>query len=243
MATAPCPKIDIVIPVYNEGENIVAVMESLRKNIKTPFRVMLCYDHDEDSTLKALSNYAHNDTVNIKLIKNKGKGAHGAVVTGFQTSTAETVVAFPADDTYNAATIDKMYKKFQEGSDLVSASRFIPGGCMIGAPLAKALFVRLSSFTLYHLARVPAHDASNGFRLFSRRVINDIRIQSEDGFVYSIELLVKCHRLGWKISEVPAKWYERVKGKSRFQLFKWLPSYLKWYFYAFATTYLRKKEL
>ena len=66
---------------------------------------------------------------------------------------------------------------------------------MVGCPWLKAVLVRAANFTLYHLARLPTHDASNGFRLFSRRVIDEIEIESERGFCYSIELLVKCHRL------------------------------------------------
>ncbi len=236
------PGLDIVIPVYNEGDNITRVMDALRENVRTPFRVLICYDHDDDSTLKALSSYAHPGC-EIKTVKNLGKGAHGAVLTGFKASTAEAVLVFPADDTYNAGIIDEMYGQYVRGNDIVAASRFVRGGCMEGAPLLKDLFVRVSAFTLYHLARVPSHDASNGFRLFSRRVIDTVKIESEHGFVYSIELLVKCHRLGWKIAEVPAEWFERKSGKSRFQLFKWLPSYLRWYFYAFATAYLGKKKV
>ena len=243
MLADTAPKIDIVIPVYNEGDNIIAVLETFKSNIKTPFRVIICYDHEEDSTLKALSSYPGRNSINIMTVKKSGKGAHGAVLTGFSSSTAEAVIPFPADDTHNAEIIDEMYKKFTEGCALVSASRFIPGGCMIGAPFLKGLFVSVSSFTLCHLARVPAHDASNGFRLFSKRLIETIKIESEHGFVYSIELLVKCHRMGWKIGEVPAKWYERVSGKSRFKLLKWLPSYLKWYFYAYSTTYFFRKKI
>jgi dolichol-phosphate mannosyltransferase len=101
--------------------------------------------------------------------------------------------------------------------------------------------VRTASFTLYHLARLPTHDASNGFRLFSRHAISQIEIQSVRGFCYSIELLVKCHRLGWRIGEVPAQWFQRAHGSSRFQVIKWLPEYLRWYCYAFATTYLGRR--
>jgi hypothetical protein len=102
------------------------------------------------------------------------------------------------------------------------------------------MLARVGNFTLCHLARLPAHDASNGFRLFSRRVIDQIAVESERGFCYSIELLVKCHRLGWRIGEVPSQWIERRQGASRFQVVKWLPAYLRWYAYAFATTYLRR---
>jgi len=99
--------------------------------------------------------------------------------------------------------------------------------------------VRIGNFTLRHLGRLPTRDATNGFRLFTRRVLDQIVIESDRGFCYSIELLVKCHRLHWRIGEVPAQWRERTCGTSRFQVVKWLPGYLRWYFYAFATTYLR----
>ena len=110
-----------------------------------------------------------------------------------------------------------MYRKYRNGHHVVAASRFISGGCMVGAPWLKSLLVRSSAFTLYYLARLPARDASNGLRLFSRRLLDRARIESSVGFAYGIELLVKCHRLGWKIAEIPAVWYERTSGRSRFQ--------------------------
>lgn len=109
---------------------------------------------------------------------------------------------------------------------------------MIGCPWLKAVLVRTAAFVLHYVARLPTHDPSNGFRLFSRRVLDVIPIESSEGFTYSIELLVKCHRLGWKIAEMPAQWIERKKGTSRFRVLKWLPAYLRWCTYAFATTYL-----
>lgn len=114
---------------------------------------------------------------------------------------------------------------------------------MEGCPWLKALLARGSAFLLFHLAGVPTHDPSNGFRLFSRRVLETIPIESTVGFTYSLELLAKCHRLGWKISEVPVAWYERKSGTSRFRILKWLPHYLVWFFYCFATaTRLKNSE-
>ena len=70
------------------------------------------------------------------------------------------------------------------------------------------------------------------FRLFSRRVIERIPVESDQGFCYSIELLVKAHRLDWPVAEVPVRWIERRHGQSRFRVLKWLPAYLRWYGYA-----------
>jgi glycosyltransferase involved in cell wall biosynthesis len=235
------PRLDIIIPVYNEGDNIVPTLRGLAAGVKTFNRILICYDREDDDTLPAIrSNRESFDKLTIELVRNRGRGAHGAVLTGFSASTAPFVLVFPADDDFNAGIIDAMVTEAEKGCDIVCASRFMAGGSMVGCPWLKAVLVRAASFTLYHVARLPTHDASSGFRLFSRRVLDEIEIESERGFCYSIELLVKCHRLRWRIGEVPAQWIERTRGASRFQVIKWLPDYLRWYIYAFATTYFRR---
>ena len=233
------PELDIVIPVYNEGTNIVRVLNALQEHVSTNFRVLICYDFDEDDTLPHLP--ALIDTgINIALVKNTRKGAHGAVVSGFEFSTAPMVLMFPADDDYNPSRLDGMVEAMRAGHDIVCPSRFIPGGKMVNCPWLKAFLVRSSAFVLKHLACLPTHDPSNGFRLFSRRVLDQIPIESSIGFTYGIELLVKAHRLRWPVTEVAVHWYERGEGEgqSRFKVLNWLPAYLQWFFYAFATTYL-----
>jgi dolichol-phosphate mannosyltransferase len=103
---------------------------------------------------------------------------------------------------------------------------------MVGCPWLKAILVRTGNFTLHHLGRLPTRDTANGFRLFTRRVLDQIAIESDRGSCCSIELVVKCHRLHWQIGEVPAQWLERTRGTSRFQAF-----------YVFATTYVRRKAV
>ena len=241
MTMAAPPRLDIVIPVHNEGANILQTLRSIARDVKTPLRVLICYDREDDDTLPAIRNNREAfGELAIDFVRNRGRGAHGAVVAGFAASEAPFAIVFPADDDYNAVIIDAMVARAETGCDIVCASRFMPGGSMVGCPWLKALLVRAGNFTLYHLARLPTQDASNGFRLFSRRTLDEIAIESDRGFCYSIELFVKCHRLGWKIGEVPANWFERKHGSSRFQVLRWLPAYLRWYAYAFATTYLRR---
>jgi glycosyltransferase involved in cell wall biosynthesis len=235
------PEIDIVIPVYNEGPNILAALKALARDVRTPTRVLICYDHDEDDTLPAVRNnpevYAG---IRVAFIHNPMRGAHGAVMAGFAASSAPIVAVYPADDDFNAGIIDTMAELTRGGCDIVCASRFMPGGTMQGCPWLKAVLVRLAAFTLNHVAALPTKDPTSGFRMFSRRVIDQIEIESDQGFCYSIELLVKAHRLGWRIGEVPALWFERQHGASRFRVLKWLPAYLRWFRYAFATTFLRR---
>lgn len=241
MTSESAPRLDIIIPVYNEGANILQTLGSLGRAVGTPYRVLICYDRDDDDTLTAIE---HNREalagMNIEFVRNRGRGAHAAVLTGFAASNAPLVIVLTADDDYNAGIIDPMVAKALAGFDMVCPSRFAPGGSMTGCPFLKASLAVFGNLSLYYLTRLPTRDATNGFRLFSRRVLDQIAIESDRGFCYSVELLVKCHRLGWPIAEVAAQWHERVRGTSRFRVIKWLPAYLRWYVYALATTYLRR---
>lgn len=233
------PELDIIIPVYNEGQNIIRVLDALAEEVRTPFRVLICFDRDDDDTLPVIRGRAGGGTA-IELVRNQGRGALGAILSGFAASSADAVLVMPADDDYNAGRLDGMVRELAAGADLVAASRFMPGGCMVGCPWVKAILVRTAAFLLRHLARLPTRDPTNGFRLFSRRLVHRVPIESKVGFAFSLELLVKCHRLGWKVRELPAHWYERKQGKSRFRVFRWAPQYLVWVRYALATTYLRR---
>ena len=234
-------ELDLIIPVYNEGANILATLGTLAREVKTPARVLICYDFPEDDTLPVVGakRQAYAD-LPIEFVRNPGRGVHAAVLAGFAASNAPFVVVFPADDDFNAGILDAMVAKARAGCDIVCASRFMPGGSMEGCPWLKAALVHSAAYLLYHFARLPTHDPTSGFRLFSRRVIEQITIESDQGFSYSLELLVKAHRLRWRVAEVPAVWFERKHGSSRFEVLGWMPAYLRWFGYAFATTVLHR---
>ncbi len=234
-------RVDVVIPVYNEGEAILHVLSAFEREVKSPIRVLICYDQDTDTTLAAIRGA--QTKFEVVPVKNRGRKAHGAVTTGMAFGRGPAVITYMADDDYNAGLIDLLIQKFQQGFDVVVPSRFLPGGSMEGCRWYKAIPLRIAAWTLYHIARFPAHDPTNGFRLFSRRLLTAVKIESSQGFTYSIELTAKCHRLRWKIAEVPARWFERSEGKSRFRVFDWSASYLRWYFYIFGTTFLKLRSI
>ena len=124
------PELDIVIPVYNEGENMLDVCRAFERHVKTPFRVFVCYDFDEDNTLIALQKEKHN--FEIIPVKNRGKGAHGAIVTGLRATTAPAVLTFGADEANNAEIIDGMYGKFKEGNDIEVINLLLSTGLTSG---------------------------------------------------------------------------------------------------------------
>ena len=231
--------LEIVIPIYNEGENVIKLLKQFELIIKTKFRVLLCYDSDEDNIFD-YKEMIKKFKFEIIFVKNLEKGPSAAVKKGMYFGKSDCIIVYPADDFLNVAIIDQMYSSFRAGNEIVVASRFIKGGSMKGCPLIKAILVRVASTTLYLLSSIPVRDASNGFRLFSRKLLNTVEIESKVGFAYSLELLSKCNRLKLKIEEIPAQWEERSEGSSRFKVLKWLPEYLRWYIYGLSTTWLRK---
>ena len=231
--------LDIIIPIYNEGDKVLKLLSTFQDIVKTRIRVLLCYDHEDDNVFHYKDDLSKLN-FNVVFVKNPSSGPCAAIKEGLFYGESECAIVYPADDFLNVKIIDKMYFAFKEKNDIVVASRFIKGGSMKGCPLIKSILVRVASTTLFILSSIPVKDASNGFRLFSRRLLNLVDIESKVGFAYSLELLAKCNRLKLKIHEIPAQWEERSEGSSRFKIFKWLPEYLKWYFYGLSTTWLKK---
>lgn len=232
---------NIIIPVYNEGKNILNVIKHLKNEVKSNYQILICYDNDTDDLFK-YENQLLEIYNNIKFVKNNFFGPCGAVKTGLISSSADAMVVYPADDLINGNILDEMYRFYLEGYDIVAPSRFMKGGSMKNCPLIKEILVRFASFSLFKLSSIPVEDASNGFRLFSKKIIDRFEIESELGFAYSLELLVKAERHGYKIKQIPSQWLERKLGSSNFKILKWLRQYLKWYFYGLATNFVLNKK-
>jgi len=228
-------QLSIVMPVYNEGNVIEETLKRVESAIKIPHELLIIYDMDEDTTIdpvkKIQKKYPH-----IKLIKNiYGTGALNALKTGLIKAKGEAVCIMMADLTDDPQVLNKMMAKFNKGFDVVAASRYMKGGHQIGGPFIKQILSRVAGVSLHYLVGLPIHDATNSFRLYSKKFLEKVKIESDGGFELALELTVKAHFGGYKVTEVPTTWTYLAK-ESRFYLAKWLPKYLKWYFWA-----IRKK--
>lgn len=225
-------KLDIIVPVYNEGIGILSTIKAFNELVKTSHNILICFDHENDSSvLNIKKNFTKAE--NIFFIKNKYIGAHGAVMSGIEKSISNYILVMPADDDYNQNIIDKIVDlAIKDNIDVVSPCRFTNKSRIENGPFFKFLLVRVVNFSLYYLARVPSKDSTNGFRMFSKKVIENIIITSNKGFTYSIEYLLKSYEKKFKCIDYPANWKERKTGESRFRIFGWSRNYLRWYFYA-----------
>lgn len=221
--------ISIVVPVYNEAENIQPFLRDLEAALAEPHETLIVYDFPEDSTLPAVTAM-EPACPNLRLVHNTlGKGVLNALKAGFQASQGDVVVVMMADRSDEPKDVSALAKLVREGCDVVAGSRYMKGGGQEGGPLLKRTLSRLAGVSLYWLAGLPVHDATNNFRAYSRRVVKDIPIEGEASFALALELTLKAHWRGWKLAEVPTTWRDRTAGQSRFNLFAWMPHYLKWY--------------
>jgi dolichol-phosphate mannosyltransferase len=228
--TDETPLLSVVIPVYNEGENVVPTLRGVVEQTKTrPLEVLVVHDMDEDTTVPVVRRL-QAELPQLRLHKNTlGRGVLNAMKSGLRGARAPYVLVTMGDGSDDPADIDPMYRLARAGADVVAGSRYMRGGRQVGGPLLKRTMSRTAGLSLHWLGGLPVHDATSNFRLYSKRLLNQVTIESRGGFELGLELTVKAYRLGMRVAEVPTTWRDRTAGQSRFKLWHWMPRYLHWY--------------
>jgi dolichol-phosphate mannosyltransferase len=236
--------VSVVVPVYNEGENIQVCLRRLDAALKSlPHEILVCYDFDQDTTLPAIQ--AMPDILAaLRLVKNDlGRGVIYALQAGFQAARGDVIVTTMADLSDPPEVIPAMVAKVrQESADVVSGSRYMKGGSQSGGPLLKRTLSRLAGLALHWLTGIPTHDPTTNFRAYRASYLRQVQVESSKGFEVALELTVKAHVLGFRVDEVPSSWQDRSAGQSRFKLWAWLPQYLRWMFYGIFGAWFRRNK-
>jgi glycosyltransferase involved in cell wall biosynthesis len=234
------PALSIVVPVYNEGENVIPTLRGIVERTKTrPLEVLVVHDFDEDTTVPVVKRL-QSELPELRLHKNTlGRGVLNAMKSGLRAARAQYVLITMGDGSDNPSDIDPMYELARGGADVVAGSRYMRGGHQLGGPLLKRTMSRAAGLSLHWLGGLPVHDATSNFRLYSKRLLNQVTIESIGGFELGLELTVKAYRLGMRVAEVPTTWRDRTAGTSRFKLWQWLPRYLHWYWRGMAGRFRR----
>ena len=232
-------QLSIVCPVYDEGANIGRLLDRLERDIRIPMELIVVYDRDDDGTLPALA--ALSPPFPVRLVKNHfGHGPLNAIKSGFREARCEATLVVMADLSDELSVVPRMYELVQQGYDVVCGSRYMQGGRQIGGPLLKGLLSRAAGLSLNLLAGIPTKDVTNSFKMYRTSFLQGMTFESKGGFSIGMEMVVKAYVCGRRIAEVPSTWTDRVVGQSRFRLWKWLPEYLHWYFYAFRGRFCRR---
>jgi len=224
-------RLAIIIPVYNEGANIGNTLATIEEKVCIPHTSFIVYDFDEDNTLP-VARELQKKGLPIEFIRNPVRGVVSAIKTGLKTAGGDYLLVTMADMSDDYSVVDRMCELMSQGYDLVCGSRYMKGGRQIGGPLIKKTISRLVGLSLRWFARLPTRDVTNSFKLYRKSMIDGFAIESDGGFEIGMEMVVKAHFGGYKVTEVPCTWTDRTEGQSRFKVMKWAPKYLKWYSYA-----------
>lgn len=221
--------------MYNEDEGVVAQLDRIFEAVCLPCEVLAVFDAPEDRTVPYLEKYADGEPRLLPTLNTYGCGPARAIKYGVDNANAPVVVVTMADGSDDAQQIDRLARLVERGITIAAASRYMRGGQQVGGPPFKSLLSRIAGNSLHWMARVGTHDATNSFKAYDVDFVRQVGIDSDSGFEVGIELIAKAKRLRRPIAELPTIWLDRTFGTSNFQLRKWVPRYLRWYFFAFGS--------
>ena len=233
------PELSIVIPVYNEPDNIGPTLRRISEQVSTPHEILVVYDFDADTTVPVVRELQPS-LPSVRLHRNDlGRGVLNAMKAGIAGSDAPLILITMADGSDEMDRVDEMVRLADAGAVVVAGSRYMKGGRQIGGQMLKRLLSRAAGLSLHWLARVPIHDATNNFKLYRRDFLDSVTIESTGGFELAIELTAKATLAGHRLAEVPTTWRDRTAGESRFNFRAWLPRYLRWYLHIYRGRAIR----
>ena len=228
------PRVSVVVPACNEGEGVVSVFDRLFESVRLACEVLVVVDTPADTTIGVVEGYAVKEPRLHCLVNTYGPGPANAIRFGIDAAAAPVTVVTMADGCDDARQIDELARLVERGVAVAAASRYMAGGQQVGGPVLKATMSRMAGRSLRLLAHVGTRDATNSFKAYSTDFVREVGIDSRDGFEIGIELTAKAKRLGRPVAEIPTIWLDRQAGVSNFNVAKWIPSYLRWYKFAFG---------
>lgn len=233
------PNVSVVIPAYNEGADVVSVLNRVGSAVTLPCEIVVVVDTPDDSTIPFVEQVAAADARIRVIVNTYGRGPANAIRYGIDQAMAPVVVVTMADGCDDPHQIDVLTRLVDRGVVVAAASRYARSGQQVGGPFLKGFISRMAGLTLFYFARVGTRDATNSFKAYSKAFIEKVGIESDQGFEIGIELVSKARRYRQPVAEIPTIWLDRAFGTSNFKLVAWLPRYIRWYFYAFGA----KKKL
>jgi dolichol-phosphate mannosyltransferase len=227
-------RVSIVIPARNEDESICTVLDRIFESVKLPCEVLVVVDTEDDTTIGVVSEYAQKEPRVRHLVSTYGPGPANAIRYGIESAAAPVAVVTMADGCDDARQIDDLVRLVERGVAVAAASRYMAGGQQVGGPYLKGLLSRTAGRSLQMLAHVGTRDATNSFKAYSTEFIEQVGIDSRDGFEIGVELTAKAKRMRLPVAEIPTIWLDRQAGVSNFRVARWIPKYLHWYRFAFG---------
>ena len=175
-------RVTVLVTAYNEAESIVLPLRRILEAVKLESEILVVVDSEDDTSIPFVEGL-HSEDPRVRVVVNDiGRGPAKAIRYGFSQAKSEVVVVTMADGSDDATQIDTLALLVERGVVIAAASRYSRGGQLIGAPFPKGLISRVAGVSLWLFARVGTKDATNSFKAYSRSFVEEVGIESDDGF-------------------------------------------------------------
>ncbi len=208
----------VVVPTYNEKENIEELIE---KTLSTSpdIDILIVDDNSPDGTGEIAEKIA-KENPRVKVLHRPGKmGLGSAYVEGFKWALEkgyDFIMEMDADFSHNPEDIPRFIEKIKE-YDLVIGSRYTDGVSVVNWPISRLLLSYFANIYARTVTGVPIMDLTGGFKCFRREVLESINLDTimSDGYAFQIEMNYRAYKKGFRITEIPIIFIERRAGSSK----------------------------
>ncbi|MCA6075259.1 polyprenol monophosphomannose synthase [Fulvivirga sedimenti] len=213
----------IIIPTYNEKENIELIIEAVFALPKR-FDVLIIDDNSPDGTAAIVKHLMSQDQEarTIHLIEREGKlGLGTAYIMGFRFAIEhgyDYIFEMDADFSHNPMDLQRLYDACAiDGNDVAVGSRYVSGVNVVNWPMGRVIMSYFASKYVQFITGMPINDTTAGFVCFKRNVLERIDLDSIRfiGYAFQIEMKFTALSHGFKVAEVPIIFTDRTRGKSK----------------------------
>eukprot|EP00771_Trimastix_marina_P000411 gnl/Trimastix_PCT/1429.p1 GENE.gnl/Trimastix_PCT/1429~~gnl/Trimastix_PCT/1429.p1 ORF type:complete len:251 (-),score=72.17 gnl/Trimastix_PCT/1429:82-834(-) len=239
---ASTPKYSVLLPTYNERENLPIVIYLLDREFNkcaVDYEIIIIDDNSPDGTLQVaeqLQSLFGEDKIILK--PRMGKlGLGTAYVHGMQFVTGDFIIILDSDLSHHPKFIPEFIRKQREGDfDIVTGTRYKRGGGVWGWNLMRKLTSRVANYLAATLLRPASSDMTGSFRLYRKESLKRIMEKTiSKGYVFQMEMIIRARQLGFSIAEVPVTFVDRLMGQSKFGVNE-ITGYIKGLLTLFATS-------
>ena len=210
----------IIIPTYNERENIAPALLASYKHVPDT-HVLVIDDNSPDGTADVVRAEQKRFPRLSLVVREQDRGLGRAYCDGFKNvldnDDIDVVVTMDADLSHDVAEVPHMLRLLERGYDVVIGSRYVPGGRTENWDWRRKLLSRSANIYARTILGIPIHDLTAGFHCFRKELLRAIDVNSmqSDGYAFQIELKWRFFRLGARMAEHPIVFHERREGKSK----------------------------
>ena len=215
------PKAVVIIPTYNEIDNISTAIEKVL-NLSENFDILVVDDNSPDGTAEVVKGFVSKYSNRVFLeIKNIKEGLGKAYTLGFSWAMERNydyIFEMDADLSHDPNDLVRMYVELQSiNCDVVIGSRYVNGINVVNWPLSRIMLSYFASIYSRIITGLPVKDATSGFVGFKRVVLEKMNLSSIlfNGYAFQIELKFKAYKNNFKILEIPIIFRDRVHGESK----------------------------